>query len=177
MDTQQADIFQGSLLSAVHGVAVEQATIGALSTALIHVDLSAILPMAGLTLGPIVYLRTQPDPVQRVLTVTHESEHVVQFWKDPLRLEWLYITEPEARVVYEVDAKRASMEVMNMLGLVLPTQAELEAHLRSGYQLNEPSIKLGMELFEVALTSVEAGVVSTTSAFHARLILRGLGVV
>jgi hypothetical protein len=118
------------------------------------------------TLGPLIYL---PDvgPDETIEIVTHECQHVVQFWQGgaglpgQLGMTWLYLTAAEARVRYEAEAYRAGLEVAWRRAKQLPSLDALAMPLEGGYALGAGDVQLGRDLLEIAATSVQAGVVST----------------
>jgi hypothetical protein len=124
------------------------------------------------TLGPLVYL-PDVEPDAMIELVTHECQHVHQFWHGGaglpggLGLPWLYLTAPEARVRYEAEAYRAGLEVAWARTKALPTLDALAMPLEGGYALGAGDVQLGRDLLEIAATSVQAGVVSTPAGVAA----------
>lgn len=126
-----------------------------------------------ITVGPLVYLAPRATPDEQLDMVCRQVQHVVQ-WRTGahdmpggLGMFWLYLTEPEARVRFEVDAIRAALEVHWARARALPTLDQLAAPLDPGYLLGPDEISLGRDLLEVAATSVRAGVVSTSAGASA----------
>jgi hypothetical protein len=124
------------------------------------------------TLGPFIYLPDGLTPDQEIETVTHECQHVHQFWdggeqtgiKGGTAFAWLYLTQPEARVRLEAEAYRAGMEVSVARGAPLPSLRDLALPLEQGYALGPGEILLGRQLLEVAATSAASGLVGTEAA-------------
>jgi hypothetical protein len=128
------------------------------------------LEHAATTIAWLVYLPDGLTPDQQIETLTHECQHVSQFWTHGLGLPggpsfmWLYVVEPEARVRYEVEAYRTGLELGHARGAPLPDLDALAFPLEGGYALNAGHVQLGRDLLEVAATSAKLGLVSTEAA-------------
>lgn len=128
------------------------------------------LERAATTIAWLVYLPDGLSPDQQIETLTHECQHVHQFWAHGLGLPggpgfmWLYITAPEARVRYEVEAYRTALELGHARGAPLPDLDALAFPLEGGYALTAGDVQLGRDLLETAATSAKLGLVSTEAA-------------
>ena len=121
------------------------------------------------TIGGLVYMPDGWTPEQQIDVLTHECQHVHQFYVHGLGLPggpgmwWLYLTEPEARVRYECEAIRSQMELRyHLTGNVgAHTLDQLVMPLEGGYALGQQHLALARDLLDIAATSVLSGVVST----------------
>jgi hypothetical protein len=147
------------------------------------------------TIGPMIYLPDSmwDDPRALVEVVTHECQHVRQFWRGSgdgvagptdrdlpggFGFGWLYLTQGEARVRFEAEAYVAGLEATVIgIGEPLPTSLEpLVQPLEGGYALNDGEIALARGLLEVGATQVAQGVALTDAGQTAVELLRQLGV-
>jgi hypothetical protein len=132
------------------------------------------------TLGPLVYMPSSLTPDQQIEVLTHELEHVRQFWvgdgqaalPNAFGMGWLYLTDGEARARFEAEAYRAALELAHARGAPVPSLDDLAYPLEGGYALDDGGRALARDLLEVAATSVAAGVVSTDAAREAIAWLR-----
>lgn len=147
------------------------------------------------TIGPVIYLPDAfwADPAFAVEVVTHECQHVHQFWRGSgdgvsgptdrdlpggFGFAWLYLVEPEARVRYEVEAYHAGLEA-RVIGLGEPMPVSIDAlamPLEGGYALGDDHVRLGRSLLESAATTVSHGVAMTAAGERSVEVLRLLGV-
>jgi len=129
------------------------------------------------TIGPMIYLPDGLTPEQTVEIVTHELQHVEQFWKGGFGFAWLYLVEGEARVTYEAEAYAAGLAVSLALGKPLPSLDDLALPLEGGYALAPEHVTLGRTLLEQQATSTALGIVTTKAGAAALQWLRSHGVV
>lgn len=183
----QADAFAMHMCAAFHArlirkdMAIEMQVVAALFDALRAFGVQ--LPVGGdfldhyaTTLGPLIYMPPGFSPDQQIETLAHECQHVHQFWSgrptqtglpNAFGMGWLYLTEPEARVRYEVEAYRTGLEVAYGRTRAVPPLAQLAMPLEGGYALDDAAHQLAAALLERAATSVAAGVVSTAAGAEA----------
>lgn len=147
------------------------------------------------TIGPMIYLpdAVWNDPVALVEVVTHECQHVHQFWHGSgdgvssatdrdlvggFGFGWLYLTQAEARVRYECEAYAAGLEARVIgLGDTMPMSIEpLVEPLEGGYALGDGEKTLARGLLESAATTVAQGVAMSEAGEVAVQVLRQLGV-
>lgn len=164
--------------------------------------LGASVPTAGdflertaTTIGPLIYVPDSfwDDPAFLVEIITHECQHVWQFWHGTgdghanaadrdlpggFGFAWLYLVEPEARVRIEAEAYAAGMEARTIgLGEPLPPSLDaLAMPLEGGYALGREHIVLGRALLESAATTISHGAAMTEAGQRAIEVLRMLGV-
>lgn len=131
------------------------------------------------TIGPMIYLPDGLSPEDTVVIVTHECQHVQQFWKENFGMMWLYLTEGEARVRYEAEAYGADLAVRFALNdnFTLPALDDLALPLEGGYALSPAHIELGRSLLEQQATSVQVGFSTIEAGEEALKWLRSHGVV
>jgi hypothetical protein len=141
--------------------------------------------------GPFAVIADGLSPEELLEVVTHECEHVLQFWEGEYAkgstvgntlnggaaFAWLYLVEPEARVRFEARAYRAGLELRHMLKLPLPSAADIAATLGRGYMLDAKHVAFAEQLMESALLSVEGGVYTTRAAVKIEAILKRHGVI
>lgn len=135
-----------------------------------------------ITLGPIVFMPDGLSPSETVEVVTHECQHVLQFWYGTDQaamphgpgIAWLYLTEPEARVRYEVEAYRAGLEVRVAMTGRVPSLAEIMTPFEQGYMLDPAMIEFTRELMTVAATTMASGIRMTGAAIKAYPVLRSI---
>jgi hypothetical protein len=121
------------------------------------------------TLGPIVYLQDGLSPDAQIEVLTHEMQHVWQFWGGAgqaavpggVGFAFLYLAEPEARVRLEADAYRAGLEVRYRRTQQMPSLDALVWPLEGGYALDAAHVQLGRSILEMGGTSLHRGRVST----------------
>lgn len=129
-------------------------------------------PRYATTLGPIVYMPRVDDPLERVALFVHEIGHVWRFFHGKgegqagigggFEMAWLYLTQGEARVRYEVEAERGRVEFMFAITGSVGDPRNAVGH---GYSLNEGEQRLSSDLLEIAATAAMAGrVVSPVAA-------------
>lgn len=113
------------------------------------------------TLGPVIFMPRGAGLLGEHLRVlSHEVEHGVQFWRDPLGFVTKYLST-RGRAELEAEAERAAIEVWWLLtGEVPASRDDLEV-TRHGYALDDDHAALTRELLETAVTSVRNGVLST----------------
>lgn len=134
------------------------------------------------TIGPLVLMPDGMSPDVFIEVLTHEAEHVVQFFtlhpEKDLNLPggtgmwWLYLTEPEARVQYEADPYSSQMELRVARGQPIPSPDEFTLPLEGGYALGPNEVRLAHEILERRATSVMHGTVTTPAGRAAIATLR-----
>lgn len=129
------------------------------------------------TLGPMIYLPDGLTPEQTVEIVTHECQHVRQFWTRGFEFLWLYLVEPEARVRHEAEAYGAGLSVQHALTGTMPTLDDIVLPLEGGYSLAPEHVALGRLLLEQQATAIADGIVTTEAGSAALKWLRSHGVV
>ena len=173
------------------GMGVVRGVFDALHALGISVPAGAEFDRYSHAIGPFAVIADGLSPADLLCVVTHECEHVRQFWEGEYRkgstvgatldggatFAWLYLVEPEARVRFEARAYRAGCEALHMLGLPIPSIDELTDALARGYALDATHVQFGRELLESALLSVRSGVYTTTAAVRLEVILRRHGVI
>jgi hypothetical protein len=124
------------------------------------------------TLGPVVYAPSDrvADLGASVPVLSHELQHVVQFWRDPLRFVARYLTS-RGRAELEAEAERARLEVCWLLWGYLPPVDGLDV-TRHGYALDDSHADLTRDLLEQAATSVASGLISTDVGLEVLLWMR-----
>lgn len=146
--------------------AIRAATLGA-------VDVDELLEHYSTSIGPLIYLENGLSPDAVIEVVTHECEHVHQFWEGGLGFAWLYLTEPEARVAYEARAYAAGLEVRVARGGAIPPLDDLAMPLEGGaYMLSDAQQAFGRRLLEVRATQVAGGIVTSHAARTAIGVMR-----
>lgn len=125
-------------------------------------DIEKLLETYSTAIGPLVYLSPQleADPLRKCAIVTHECEHVTQFYRgDAFSFAWLYLTEGEARATYEAQAYASQMEAEVALTGKLPSLDELAWPLEGGvYQLSPAHIALARGILAARATAASHGV-------------------
>ena len=113
------------------------------------------------TLGPVIYAPSlrAADLSDSVPVLSHELQHVVQFWRDPVRFIGRYLTS-FGRAELEAEAERARLEVCWILWGALPSLDSIDT-TRHGYALDDSHADLTRDLLEQAATTVSAGIIST----------------
>ena len=133
------------------------------------VDIEKYLSTYSFSLGPLVYLADAhaDEPDRRMEIVTHECEHVRQFFDEKLTFAFLYLTEGEARAKYEAEAYASQLEFRLARGGSLPTEAELCAPIHTAaYRLDEAQKRLADHILAVRATQAVKGIyVGTCSKF------------
>lgn len=174
----------------VPGMGVVRGVFDALHATGLPVPSGAELDRYSHAIGPLVVIADDLRGADLLSVVTHECEHVRQFWEGEYRkgstvgatldggatFAWLYLVEPEARVRFEARAYRAGCEALHMLGLPLPTLDALTEALARGYALDAAHVQFGRELLESALLSVHNGLYTTTAGVRLEAILKRHGV-
>lgn len=144
-------------------------------------------------IGPFLVIadESESDPAALVETITHEAEHVGQFWrgefadKTPhgdraldggVAFAWLYLVEPLARIRFEARAYRAGFEVRHALGSPLPSAEQCVDALFRFYALPAEHREFALTMFESMLVSVAKGVVTTDAGKAMIQHLRNHGV-
>ncbi len=174
----------------VPGMGVVRGVFDALHATGLPVPSGAELDRYSHAIGPLVVIADDLRGAALLSVVTHECEHVRQFWEGEYRkgstvgatldggatFAWLYLVEPEARVRFEARAYRAGCEALHMLGLPMPSIDALTDSLARGYALDAAHVQFGRELLESALLSVRDGVYTTGAAVRLEAILKRHGV-
>ena len=119
------------------------------------------------TLGPVIFMpRCAGLLGEHLRVLSHEVEHGVQFWRNPLGLVAKYLSK-RGRAELEAEAERAAIEVWWLLtGEIPASRADLDV-TRHGYALDDAPgehddhADLTRDLLETAVTSVRNGVLST----------------
>lgn len=124
------------------------------------------------TIGTLIYLPDGLTPQQQIEVITHECQHVHQFTHQGAStgisggagMWWLYLSEPEARLRYEVESQAAGIEVTHrMLGTV-PALNALSLPLERGYMLDGEQTEHGKRLLESRVTTLIATGKASTEA-------------
>jgi hypothetical protein len=121
------------------------------------------------SLGPLIYMPPGWSPDTQIEVLTHEVQHVHQFWGGQnqvglgggFHMGWLYLTEGEARLRYEVDAYRAGLEVAFARMGRLPALDSVVFPLEGGYALSPDQVGHARDLLEIAGTSIAQGLRTT----------------
>lgn len=123
------------------------------------VDIDKFMMRHAVTIGSFIYLPDGLNPDQIIYVVTHECEHVHQFYQDKLGFTWLYLSEPEMRTHYEADAYGAEYELRFARTNALPDLATMVWPLEVPmYLLGKDEIEFGRQLFAVRGTQIAAKV-------------------
>lgn len=136
-------------------------------------DRETFLNRFATTIGGLIYMPDGWTPWKQIEVLTHELQHVHQFFKHGLGLPggpgmwWLYISSPEARSRYEAEAMRAQVEVIFAVTGEVPTLERLLEPLAESYALDQNAITLAGDLLEISCTSVKDGIVSTEAGKQA----------
>jgi len=131
------------------------------------------------TIGGWIYMPSSFSPAVQLEVMTHECQHVNQFYRGGLGLPggpgmwWLYLVEPEARARYEAEALTAGFEVMFACTKQLPDLDAVVAPMEGGYMLGPDHLALIRGLLETNMTSIVAGTPVTEAAANAIGWLRG----
>lgn len=116
------------------------------------------------TLGTTVYVNfkigkgNQRSLVSQVKTCVHETQHVIQYRRNPARFVYNYANSDAARTHYEVDAYRTDMEMhYYFYGKVLKP-AKLANKLK-GYSVGKGDIHVARKHLLVSSKVVKHGVI------------------
>lgn len=143
----------------------------------------------GTTLGPKIYMPDGLSLLGWVEMLTHELEHVAQFWRgefpegkvgeralpNGIGMAWLYLSEDIARVRYECRAYAAGTEAIAALRQPLPPMSRMIEPLEGGYLLGDKAKHLASSIMDANLLSIDAGTMTTTAGRLADEVLRDLG--
>lgn len=125
-------------------------------------DIEDLLENYSQTIGPLIYLAPKHlvDPDLLASVVVHEMEHVHQWYRDKLRLPWLYLTTQEGRATYEAHAYAAQFEWTRARTGTLPGSVEtLSLPLEApAYLLSDDEVKLARALLTQRMTSAAHGI-------------------
>lgn len=92
-----------------------------------------------------------------------------------LGFAWLYLTEPEERMVFEVHAYCTAMQFAHQrYGTKLPEVEHLVAQLGRGYAIGAEHLATARKMFESRKTEIALGVYRSEVANKAIEILRGI---
>lgn len=92
-----------------------------------------------------------------------------------LGFAWLYLTEPEERMVYEVHAYCTGMQFEHQRwGTKLPEVDHLVQRLGRGYAIGAEHLATARKMFEIRKTEIANGVYRSAVANKAIEILRGI---
>lgn len=140
---------------------------------------------AATTIGTLVYMPDHLTPEQQIEVLTHECQHVHQFTHDGAStgisggagMWWLYLSQPEARLRYEVEACASGIEVAHELhNGVIPSLDSLAMPLETGYLLDPALVDHAKKLLESRVTTLVAtGRPSTQAGIAAVEWLRRMG--
>lgn len=127
----------------------------------------------GTTIGPEIFVPEEAlkgDGRGLIVLLTHEIEHVAQFYRDHVAFVWLYATEPEARAGYEANACGAGLEAAHALGMTItpPPVPDLVA----SYHVRAEDQQLATVMIESFAASVSSGVPTTLAGRDAVAWLR-----
>lgn len=128
--------------------------------------------IAGLSLGPVVFVREGLSPEQRAEVLVHEITHSVQVSTTGL-VQYVreYAGSNERRALYESEACCAAAELHHAMTGELPNPVAQVAH---GYLLDGEAIAFGVALGEQAALAIEQGIYTQPVAIAAIAFLRGL---
>lgn len=143
----------------------------------------------GTTLGPKVYMPDGLSLLAWIEMLTHELEHVSQFWRgefpegqvgaralpNGIGMAWLYLSEDIARVRYECRAYAAGTEAIAALRQPLPPLERMTDPLEGGYLLGDKAKKLAHSIMDANLVSIDMGTYTTIAGRMADETLRELG--
>ena len=111
------------------------------------------------TIGPFIYMPDGLNPMEYLSVLVHEVQHVFQFWQGTEYLKggfgfwWLYLSQPEARCDYEVDANHAQFEFAFFAHGLIPSLEGLRFPLEDGYLFDEEMKEFGKDQLDQRLTS------------------------
>ena len=129
------------------------------------------------TLGPFVFIPKTWEPRARLLVLLHELVHVIQFWSHSIEFVYLYLAEKEYRATMEAQAYRTEPEALMVLegavGAYTPENTVMA--LTQGYALDGKAITLAVDMSDVALTSINHGIVTTPPVVEMRAFLNARG--
>jgi len=127
------------------------------------------------TLGTNIYMPKghRENPLTFIEVLTHECQHVAQFKESGIEFAWLYLSEAEARVKYEVDAYAAGVAINQWLTGKIPTDTAewIVSSLVSGYHLRQEDAELAEKLLKSHLVSLKNGVIMSKSGREALAFL------
>lgn len=143
----------------------------------------------GTTLGPKVYMPDGLSLLGWTEMLTHELEHVSQFWRGEfpngdvgqralpggIGMAYLYLAEDIARVRYECRAYTAGSEVRAHLRQPLPSLDDVQTPLEQGYMLSPKAVHLARSAMDANLASIDAGTFTTSAGRMATDVLTELG--
>jgi len=130
---------------------------------------------AATTIGTWIYLPDGLSPEQQIELLTHEMQHVVQFAKGGahtglaggLGMWWLYTSQTEARLRYEIEALAAGYEVAFRRHGTIPSLESIAIPLEGGYLFTSEQIAHARRLLESRITSLVATSKASTEAGQA----------
>jgi hypothetical protein len=133
------------------------------------------VPLAGLSLGPVILVRPGLDPTAYACVTVHELTHSAQVRAAGLlRYARLYVTQGEFRAAQETGAYLAECEVRHYLTGVVPSP-EAAVRIESGYLLPAEQVTFGRLLGAQSLAALRDGLYTQPLACDARAWLRARG--
>lgn len=93
----------------------------------------------------------------------HEHQHVEQLDRDGFAYLWRYLNDPSARMRYEVEAYRSTMEVRYWLTGQVPDPDRILSTL-SNYKLTPEALEDAGDLLRTAAADVTAGNITTRAS-------------
>ena len=127
-------------------------------------DHKAFMENYNTTIGKTVYVNfelgvgNQTDLVHQIKTCVHETQHVLQYKRNPLQFSVNYLRSDAARAHYETDAYRTTMEMHYFFtGRVL--SASSLAGLLKGYSIGTGDVHVAEKHLMTSSRLVEQGVI------------------
>lgn len=152
---EEADRFTAYMMAKFHGVIVPDTVISAVLNATIGLDPTRLLSARAITLGPIVWMRSDGlSPDEQIIVITHEAQHLHDWWQKPIDVTWLYLASSEWRTGHEARGYRAGLELHYARYKQLPALSEIVGPLRHGYALSADDLHLAEKLLEIAATTI-----------------------
>lgn len=127
------------------------------------------------TIGPEIFIPEElltGDGQELIVLVTHECEHVSQFFRYHLAFCWLYSSEAEARASYEANAYGAGEEVKHFFGMPHADPHALLPDLVAAYAVLEQDQHLAEVMMQSFHQSASAGICTTLAGKDAVAWLR-----
>lgn len=139
-------------------------------------DGDAFLHNYATTIGPLVYLPKNVTGLDKLLVLTHEFEHVEQFWRLGVQFGIDYLGSQAWRSVFEMDAETAMWEVTFYLTGTIPPRETLSRLIEHGYASGTLGVHLAQTVAEGRIAAVAAGTVTTTAGRNMIEELRAAGI-
>lgn len=108
------------------------------------------------TIGPVCWMPSKWSGWKRILVLTHEGHHAESFYTQALRYAEEYITDPNWRMLYEIDAESARWELERWLTGELP-KAEVK-RFGHGYAVDAATVDPHEATARQMLTTIDASI-------------------